>query len=964
MVQGKGSSETSREQEASVSRKPARLEDQPTVITSPEEVVPVSSPEIGVEILAPKVGPSSVLGPYEILEYIGGGGMGRVFRAFDARLSRLVALKVLTPEQASDPQTLARFQNEARSAARLNHPGIVQVYAAGEQNGVYYIAFEFIEGVNLRKLVEDKGPLPWVDAVRYVLQVAEALDHANKRGVVHRDIKPSNIIITNDGQAKLIDLGLARVFHPDGRSQDLTSSGTTLGTFDYIAPEQARDPRLADVRSDIYSLGCTLYFLLTGQPPFPGGTVLQKLLQHQTEEPPDVRTVRRDVPEALVRILRRMMAKSPRQRFSSAADLAAALREVLGVSERVVRRANGKPVKSGREERWRRHLPWVVPAAVLCVATVLFDWWWSHGAEDSQFMGDETAVSVDLFSPPAPAFRPKALNDPQSPAASANSPAQPEGVSPPGRAQPGNSSGQVPLPAPADGASGPSLRPADSTGPSGGGMSIPGGPQSRSDSGVIPPGVLPPSSVLEVDRRAGGAPNSALTGETLNQRSSFSEVVQRNSGPAAAGPPEGDVGSSRLLPFSSARNDNEKALLPQGFGSVATWVRWVDPTGRREGSYSTLEAACRAALPGDEIRLDFDGALPVRAVDLRGRSIKIVGEKGRFPELVCRFDERSRGGNEPFFLLAASDVSFENVALRFEVSSAGGTESLAAFRLARDARVKFSRCVLTFAVAGSGSPWTQTRPMAAFFECADDAQTEVLVRALAADSKRSGQNVVEVERSMIRGEADVVRSLGVQGGQLKLAESLIATSGRLLDVWGTERAPSAGAAWEVLLKRVTALCHSGLIRQRLLSYQLHLLPIRVESEWSIFIVGREASLVLQEGPALERALRLFSWVGRDNFYEVSTRLWSIVPSDPGATPYHVAFDSWMSFWGSDHEQNPAWGAIPWKNPPPLEKACSLHQPSDYQLAEPEVDDVAAELAGRAGCPIELLPRPPLTLPQL
>lgn len=963
MIQGKGSSGTNPQQEAPASAKPVRLEDQPTVITSHEEVVPVSSPEIGVEILAPKVGPGSVLGPYEILEYIGGGGMGRVFRAFDARLSRVVALKVLTPEQASDPQTLARFQNEARSAARLNHPGIVQVYAAGEQNGVYYIAFEFIEGVNLRRLVEDKGPLPWVDAVRYVLQVAEALDYANRRGVVHRDIKPSNILVTNDGQAKLIDLGLARVFHADGRSQDLTSSGTTLGTFDYIAPEQARDPRLADVRSDIYSLGCTLYFLLTGQPPFPGGTVLQKLLQHQTEEPPDVRTVRRDVPEALVRILRRMMAKSPRQRFPSAADLVVALREVLGIGDRVVRRANGKPAKNGREERWRRHLPWVVPAAVLFLATVLFDWWWSHGAEDSQFVGDEAAAPVDLFSPPAPAFRPNTFGGPQpSSSPPATGPVQPESGSPSGRTQPAESPSQAPPPTPAGGSSGDSARPANSVDQSSGGMAISGLVGSSPESPVIPSGVLPTPNALEVDRP--GMPSvTGVPVDVLGRRPSSSGEAQRDLFPTVEGASSGEAGATGLLPFSSSRSGDGRALLGQGFQSVATWVRWVDPTGRREGSYSNLEAACRAALPGDEIRLDFDGALAVRAVDLRGRSLRIVGEKGRFPELVCRFDERSRGGNEPFFLLAASDVSFENVAFRFEVSAAGAADSLAAFRLARDARVKFAGCVLTFVVSGAGSPWTPPRPMATFFECADDAQTEVLVRALAADSKRSGQNIVEVERSMIRGEADVIRSLGVQGGQLKLSESLVAASGRLLDVWGSERAPSAGASWEVFLKRVTALCCSGLIRQRLLSYQLHLLPIRVESEWCIFAARREASLILQEGPALERALRLFSWVGRNNFYEIVTRFWAIVPSEPGATPYHVAFDSWMSYWGSDSEQNPAWGAIPWKNPLPLEKVCSLHQPSDYQLAEPEVDDVAAELAGKAGCPIELLPRPLLTLRQ-
>ena len=227
-----------------------------------------------------------------------------------------VALKILSPEHAADPETVARFQNEAQSAARLDHDNIARVYDVGKDRGLHYIVFEFIDGVNVRDLVESKGPLSLAEAVSYTLQVADALAHAAERNVVHRDIKPSNLLITPAGQAKLIDMGLARLREVGAAAADLTASGVTLGTFDYISPEQARDPRNTDVRSDIYSLGCTFFFMLAGQPPFLGGTMLQKLLQHQGDQPPDVRQFRPELPEDVNRILRKMLAKDPRHRYS------------------------------------------------------------------------------------------------------------------------------------------------------------------------------------------------------------------------------------------------------------------------------------------------------------------------------------------------------------------------------------------------------------------------------------------------------------------------------------------------------------------------------------------------------------------------------------------------------------------------------------------------------------------------
>ena len=231
------------------------------------------------------------LGQFVLERYVGGGGMGVVFQALDTTLNREVAVKVLAHSQSRDEETLRRFKNEAQSAARLDHDNIARVYYVGEDRGVHYIVFEFIEGVNIRDLVQRDGPLSLADATSYTLQVAEALSHASQRDVIHRDIKPSNVLITPEGRAKLVDMGLARLHQVEHPDNDLTASGVTLGTFDYISPEQARDPRSADVRSDLYSLGCSFYFMLTGRPPFPEGTVLQKLLQHQSEDPAGSATI-------------------------------------------------------------------------------------------------------------------------------------------------------------------------------------------------------------------------------------------------------------------------------------------------------------------------------------------------------------------------------------------------------------------------------------------------------------------------------------------------------------------------------------------------------------------------------------------------------------------------------------------------------------------------------------------------
>lgn len=267
------------------------------------------------------------LAHFELEEAIGAGGMAAVIKARDKQLDRSVALKVLPPEMAGDRENVRRFHQEARAAAKLDHENIARAFFCGEDQNLHFIAFEFVEGDNLRAILDKRGKLPVAEAVRYMLQIATGLEHAASRGVVHRDIKPSNIIITPTGRAKLVDMGLARSLEPHG-DKALTQSGVTLGTFDYISPEQALEPRDADSRSDIYSLGCTFYHMLTGQAPVPEGTAAKKLHHHQHVPPIDPRQLNPEVPDEVAAVLARMMAKDPKDRYQRPLHLVQHLMQV------------------------------------------------------------------------------------------------------------------------------------------------------------------------------------------------------------------------------------------------------------------------------------------------------------------------------------------------------------------------------------------------------------------------------------------------------------------------------------------------------------------------------------------------------------------------------------------------------------------------------------------------------------
>ena len=255
--------------------------------------------------------------------------MSSVYLAEHELMKRRVAIKVLPRNRVGDSSYLERFRLEARAVARLDDPNIVRAYDIDNDGDTHYIVMEYVDGQDLHQLVVGQGPLNYDTAADYIAQVANGLQHAHEMGLVHRDIKPANCLVDRHGTVKLLDLGLAKLNEDDQASLTMANEENVLGTADYLAPEQALNSHEADGRSDIYSLGCTLYFLLTGSPPFPEGSISERLLKHQTARPDSIFKARADAPPSLVEICEIMMSKKPDERFQSAGEVAGQLKSWL-----------------------------------------------------------------------------------------------------------------------------------------------------------------------------------------------------------------------------------------------------------------------------------------------------------------------------------------------------------------------------------------------------------------------------------------------------------------------------------------------------------------------------------------------------------------------------------------------------------------------------------------------------------
>lgn len=294
------------------------------------------------------------LGKYRLLDLLGKGGMSSVYLAEHVLMKRRCAIKVLPAKRVNDTSYLARFHREAQAVASVDHPNIVRAYdvdcAQDRDTQIHFLVMEYVNGQSLQELIIRSGPADYADAIEYIRQSAEGLEHAHRAGLVHRDIKPANLLIDASGTIKILDMGLARFF--DDRDENpltVAHDEKVLGTADYLAPEQALDSHSVDTRADLYSLGCTLYFFLTGHPPFTEGTLTQRLMWHQTKPFPPITDSRLDCPPSLIAVLNKMVEKKPEDRYQSAADVAAACRKWLADNAKADWKQRHVPVPAARD---------------------------------------------------------------------------------------------------------------------------------------------------------------------------------------------------------------------------------------------------------------------------------------------------------------------------------------------------------------------------------------------------------------------------------------------------------------------------------------------------------------------------------------------------------------------------------------------------------------------------------------
>ncbi len=723
------------------------------------------------------------LGDIELTEHIGGGGMGQVFRGEDKRLGRAVAVKVLARDQSADPDAVRRFLNEAKSAARLNHQNIAQVYSAGESEEHPYIVFEYVQGVNLRSMLEEQGPLTLEEALSYTLQIADALAHSADRGIVHRDVKPSNVLIAPNGQAKLIDLGLARLSVPQGESDgDLTASGVTLGTFDYISPEQARDPRNADSRSDIYSLGCTLFYMLAGRPPFPEGTVLQKLLQHQGDDPPDVCQFRPDLPDELSQVLGKMMAKDPRRRYPDSARLMEALltlADMIGLRPTGPAQAIWLPPQESRISTLHRQTPWLAPTLTLaCLILTLHLFWSSHEEpEDMRGFGslgrqgmlsrmttDDESAGLPTPSPSPDAAGDEATNNSTESDVSGNE----------------NSDSAADTPDGLLGLLGSSSRP------------------------HFPQSLLPPP-----------APNRSLPPLSLTASFSHNVRVPGVSAQTLSGPAAGGLSA----PTTLAAEPRSAAAPANGISPAIPIV--ITPTPQDENQYRSLGAALAANREATLIELRYDGRSDERPFTVSDRQLTIRAGAGYAPILVF-----APTGTDPVLcprdMIHVSDSVLElsGIAVELEVPRNMPSESWALVRLSTGGRVRFDSCPLRVRNA-SDTLQTDHKDVAFFRMTPEESPTSSPAERVWTERKPD----IELLDCIAFGEAGLLRAPESTPFRMVWHDGFLATTESAFSIGGSSRKLSSDMGMDIEWERVTARTGDSLIKLTLAPHRPFFAPI-------------------------------------------------------------------------------------------------------------------------------------------
>lgn len=794
--------------------------------------------------------PDAMFGQFRIIRYIGGGGMGHVYEGVDVALERKVAIKVLPKRRASDATVVARFLNEAKSAARLNHENIAQVYLFGNVDGIPYIAFEYVEGVNLRDYVRTNGVLPLSEAIDYILQTASALAHAAAHGVTHRDVKPSNIIVTPQNRVKLIDMGLARLLKTE-EDGDLTESGVTLGTFDYISPEQAKDPRIADVRSDVYSLGCTFYYILTGSPPYPDGTMLQKLLSHQGNETPDVRDANPSVPFEIAAVVRKMMRKNPEDRYQTPELL---IKDLLQIVDLLGLDVDNRGLGGTPSSRQLSHilpkkaLP-AFAASFILIAVVL----------SFVFFERDSDLAIPTIESPNPKLAHNGSEDGGN-----------DTVRDPLIASDGNSTNTQES----------SLL---------GGLQLSSG---ESDTAYQMTDYLYDPASLDLLYAAGydqcvAAP-MILSDSVLEEQKTYlrASLTRASSERVAFGwralgfkqspeNPSSEISyasvSASVVDTSTSLSCNSYSLLGMTTEStdsdapVASSVRIVDGLGEGSNCYATLQAALASidATTTDPVRVElkFNDKLETPPISLLDCNVEIRASEGYRPKLVFKASSTPDGGRgERMFLVDSSHVLIEGVEISFTVPSQDVVSSeWSVFETLGSFELEIRDSILTVCNMTGDSFTSPLHSNVTFFRSSEDAfasgfDSQWLTMENPTTPLRAGS--IQIDGSLVRGEATLF-VLERPGGHFSLTNSGFNISGSLLQYVESEQIalPDVEQRFSLTFDHVVGVGRSPLVK--------------IDAEGSMSDAVSQTSLVEDSSLTQRVSSPYFKVVGSDSIISLS-----------------------------------------------------------------------------------------------
>ncbi|WP_149496978.1 serine/threonine-protein kinase [Roseiconus lacunae] len=860
------------------------------------------------------------LNQYHLDALIGGGGMGAVFRAHDQRLDRIVALKVI-PFVGNDPELQRRFRNEAQNAAKLDHPRIARVFDAGDYDDWHYIVFEYISGINLRDLVQDRGVLSLDDAVLYTSQVTQALDHASQRGIVHRDIKPSNLLVSEDGSVKLVDMGLARSDNLE-LSEDMTASGVTLGTFDYISPEQALDPRDADIRSDLYSLGCTLYFMLTGEPPYTGGTMLQKLISHGNAPLPDPRQLRPDLPDEVVAVMHRMMAKDPKARYQTAGDLLADLSELAFRFD--LRRSQsgvGVAIPTANEglQRLQFHLPWMLAVLLILMVAGYLELQTTatrdgflierpqamlRGTSRTQMETLDSGESFDDVSlPPGPLFGPttevrpndaeldsSSTSDEASTGTAEPTPAMTADLLSESAAQPPRFNGTLPFPNEMKSPLSDSTAKVDTMG--------------ANDSAGDPPTVASRTDPEKV-------PDAMSSGPTKNGVAASGAVASNTSSTASEAI---DLPAPEIV-----------RVVPPSLLALATRVGEIDRDTDGAALCPSLDEALTLAeeLEIDRIQLATPRVVTGKVTIPRDNMV-IESTLERTTIRLVSTDTLAIGRSQ-MMVIGNHRTHFKNIDFHWELAQEqvdGG-----AMFLVNDNRLtEFDNCSFTLVNKA-------IHDGVCFFQVKTDAPADTDTAAVA-DATLPLVALV-FDNAIVRGEADFIKMDHAAALQLVWNNGLLAVSGRMIDTAGAIKQATSliTSTIQLSLSNVTAEIPRGLLRMRLGPSGEYPVSIEREANQCVFLVEQgQPHFEIIGVESLSTDQSLLRLRGEDNVYVGAPTLTDpiLYLSDIGGnTAMYLMSElpagnlSWID------ETGPRW-SVRWSNVRPTTQTYHLLTPASYR----------------------------------